>query len=104
MTLLSLAKVRYEFQQVSTPVESTESDSGGKNGPELMKEDYLEVPEDPGKSLRNKRISARSIYMGDRDAFFKYISLNYTDIETQLVPQEQTKRLNQCLDWHKAVL
>lgn len=90
MTLLSLAKVRYEFQQVSTPVEGTESDSGGQkgSGPMLMKEDYLEVPEDPSKSLRNKRISGRSIYMGDRDAFFKYISLNYTDIETQLVPQE----------------
>ena len=89
MTLLSLAKVRYEFQQVSTPVEGTESKSGGGgNAPKLMKENYLEVPENPSKSLRNKRISGRSIYMGDRDAFFKYISLNYTDIETQLVPQE----------------
>ena len=64
----------------------------------------MEVPEDPSKSLRGKRISGRSLFMGDRDAFFKYISQNYTDIETQLVPQEQHKRLKQCLDWHRAVL
>ena len=29
MTLLTLAKVRYEFQQVSTPVESAHVDEGG---------------------------------------------------------------------------
>ena len=82
MTLLSLAKVRYEFQQVSTPVETQD---GTQNKP-LQKEDYLEVPEDPSKSLKGKRISGRSLFMGDRDTFFKYISQNYTDIESQLVP------------------
>ena len=29
MTLLTLAKVRYEFQQVSTPVEAAQIDEGG---------------------------------------------------------------------------
>ena len=29
MTLLTLAKVRYEFQQVSTPVEAAHIDEGG---------------------------------------------------------------------------
>ena len=46
------------------------------------------MPEDPSKVLKGKKISGRSIYVGERDAFFKYIALNHTDIEAQLVPQE----------------
>lgn len=44
------------------------------------------MPEEPGKVLRGKRIAGRTIYVGDRDAFFKYIAANHTDIEAQLVP------------------
>ena len=78
MTLLSIAKVRYEFQQVSTPVPETA----------LAKEEFLEVPDEASKLNRGKKISGRSIYVGDRDAFFKYIAANHTDIEEQLVPKE----------------
>lgn len=64
-------------------------------GSKLRKEDYLEVPEETGVLMaRTKRISGRSIYLGDREAFFKFISTNYQEIESQLMPQEQLKRLN----------
>ena len=96
MTLLSLAKVRFEFQHVLTPEESgPEGELGvSQSQPELRKEDYLEVPEDLNSLVRSKKISGRSIYLGDRDTFFKYISMTYTDIEANLVPKEQQKRLN----------
>ena len=42
--------------------------------------------------------------MGDRQTFFQHIAKSYTDFNTQLMPPEQSKRLNQCLDWHRAVL
>jgi len=60
----------------------------------LNKEDFLDMPEDPAKVVRSKRITGRSIYMGDRETFFKHIATHYTDIENQLVPKEQCKRLN----------
>ncbi len=95
MTLLALAKVRYEMQQVSTPVNPSPEDehSSGVQASsptmDLRKEDYLEVPEDNGVLMsRTKRICGRSIYVGDRDAFFKYISTNYSDIEAQIAPKE----------------
>ena len=102
MTLLSLAKVRYEMQQVNTPVNTSSEDELGQEssaqadmGSKLRKEDYLEVPEETGVLMaRTKRISGRSIYLGDREAFFKFISTNYQEIESQLMPQEQLKRLN----------
>ena len=48
----------------------------------LNKEDYLEVPEDPSSASRNKRVSGRSIYLGDREAFFKYVATQHTDIQS----------------------
>ena len=91
MTLLSLAKVRYEFQHVSTPVEDEPEHELGVSQaqPSLRKEDFLEVPEDLKTIVRSKRISGRSIYIGEREAFFKYISTTHADIEGQLVPKEQ---------------
>ena len=79
MTLLSIAKVRYEFQQVNTPEADPTEDDLGKSATQLQKEDYLEVPEDP--SRLSKRITGRSIYVGERDSFFKYITQNHTSIE-----------------------
>ena len=64
----------------------------------------MEVPAQPRNALRGKRVSGRSIYIGERDAFFKYIAKNHVDIEAQLVPKDQSKRMRQCLDWHRAVL
>ena len=52
-------------------------------GSKLRKEDFLEVPEETGVLMaRTKRISGRSIYLGDREAFFKFISTNYQEIES----------------------
>ena len=107
MTLLTLAKVRYEFQQVATPVEAAHVDEGGVSQltTQLHKENYLEVPDDPSQLARRKKpITGRSVYVGDREAFFKYISMNYEDIGPQLMPPEQAKRMNQCLGWHKAIM
>lgn len=42
MTLLSLARIRYELQQVGTPDVDY---GGGPQSADLDKEDYLEVPE-----------------------------------------------------------
>ena len=71
-----------------------------------MKEDYLEVPESLNRI--KKRVSGRSIYMGDREAFFKYLSTQIgsqkKSLEKKLLPVDQMKRLNQCLGWHKAVM
>ena len=76
-------------------VVDTSSHAGGIGSNSLRKEDYLEMPEDSGVLMsRTKRISGRSIYVGDREAFFKFISTNYADVEAQLMPKEQTKRLN----------
>ena len=50
MTLLALAKIRYQFQHVSVPVDAADqSDLKHRNGisqPLLSKEDWLEIPDD----------------------------------------------------------
>ena len=52
-----------------------EADYGnGTPAPECPeKEDYLDIPLDQLSKLK-KRVSGRSIYIGDREAFFKYLS------------------------------
>jgi len=57
------------------------------------KESFLEVPEDQGKIMRSKRVTARSVYVGDRDAFMTFIGESYPSIQGQLKKQEQSKRL-----------
>ena len=68
MTLLSLSKIRYEFQQVSTPVDV--NSEGPTKQPNIFKEDFLDVPEDPSNLTRMRHLSGRSIYIGNREAFF----------------------------------
>ena len=87
MTLLTIAKTRFEFQQVSTPLTSAEEAQSSE--PQHRKEDFLLLPEDQGKLLRSKKtITGRSIYIGERDAFLKHIATTYTGLEGQLVPAE----------------
>ena len=86
MTLLTLARVRFEFQQVSTPIDAPADDPESSllmdhhnDQSQLQqttpnKEDYLQAPEDPKKLVRAMQsITGRSLYVGDREAFFKYI-------------------------------
>ena len=63
MNLLSLANIRYELQQVATPDVDYGSGIAASASPE--KEDYLEIPLDQLQRLK-KRVSGRSIYIGDR--------------------------------------
>lgn len=49
-------------------------------------------------------VQSRSIYIGDRETCFRYIAENHTDIRPTLVAPDTTKRMAQCLAWHRAVL
>lgn len=78
MSLLTLAKIKYEFQQVTTP------DSNGQSSAKRpKKEDYLEIGESPLKNI----VEGRSIYIGQRDSFFKYIANHKEDISNNLLPK-----------------
>ena len=100
MTLLYLAKIKYEFQQVTIPVST-----GPGNVSQLpKKEDYLEMNE--AKPIQNL-VEGRSIYIGQRDSFFTYIANYKEDISVQLLPkfpQTTADRVKQCLDWHESIL
>ena len=103
MTLLHLAKIKYEFQQVNTPVSTGPGNATFKVP---RKEDYLEMSDSKEKSLQNL-VEGRSIYIGQRDSFFTYIANYKEDLSTQLLPkfpQKTAERVKQCLDWHQAVL
>ena len=51
MTLLHLTKIKYEFQQVNTPVSTGPGNASSFKVPK--KEDYLEMSDSKEKSLQN---------------------------------------------------
>ena len=68
MTLLAMTQTRYEFQQIATPIDGTDLDDPYSSAmAQLCKEDWLEVPTDQTKLRRGKKITGRSLYMGNRD-------------------------------------
>ena len=90
MSLLAMAKIRYQFQQVSTPEDDIDDLKAGRGGhqPVVCKEDWLDIPEDLSKLKRAKRVTGRSVFIGERDSFFHHISTTYTDASSQLMPPE----------------
>ena len=95
MTILKLANIPFEFQQVSTPIDTEEEDENElSDKTQLNKEDFLAVHQSPSNFAKDKKITGRSIYIGNRDAFFQFIGQKDEEIKQQLMPKEQIKRLD----------